>query len=636
MISRPQTFIFARMQHKQATRSGSPRPASTSLGPGKRFLLTGMILLITFLAFSPALKNGFINWDDNATVFENPQLRQPAPEAIRYFFGQHYVIGNYIPLTMTAYVLEYQAAALKPQFYHQINLLIHLANVLLVFWFIYLLSKKRVLVATLVALFFGIHPMHVESVAWIAELKDVLYSFFFIAGCIVYYKYLEANVLRVQGKKNPVRLLLVALLFFILSVLSKPAAVVFPLVLLLLDFYTGRKSDKWIWIEKIPFFLISCIFGIIAIRAQQADRLLHDDYTVLQKICFASHSLLCYLVKLVLPLRLSIFYPYPQLVNEQLPWQYYLAPLGVMLAAYGVYRTLRHSRLVTFGTLFFFITIVLMLQLISIGDAVMAERYTYIPYIGLFFIAGMSLDQFCAERQSLKPMVIAAVAVLAITYACLTYRRCKVWKNDDTIATDLLSKFPDDRIALNNKGFILYTQGRYQEAIPLYAKAIQQKPDYARAHINLINAYMALNDYDRALQVTEAALKQDPLNHHLFTKKGYLLFRKQRYDEAVKLYREAIRLQKDDLNAYLNLSECYYVMRDYDRASRTLDTALSYDPQNYLFLNNKGYILFVKGHYTEAVPYFQAALKSNPEYAIASANLSNCYQAMRDSARVQK
>jgi protein O-mannosyl-transferase len=626
--------------------------ANSPAGRWKIFLLAACVVVVTFLAFAPALKNSFINWDDNYYVFENKNLAKPLPDAIKFFFGPHYFVGNYIPLTMIVYALEYHAVGLEPQFYHTVNIFIHLANVLLVFGFIYLISGRKSLVAALVSLFFGIHPMHVESVSWIAELKDVLYTFFFIAGLIVYYLYIT-NIEKIMytGGRTPVKnngqfqrskrrmLLMLALtfIFFVLSALSKPAAVTFPLDLLLLDFYTKRPFNKWMWMEKIPLFIISVIFGVITIKSQQADRLLHDYYPFSQRLLFASHSLLSYIVKLILPLKLSIFHPYPRLIGGRLPYSYYLAPAIVALLFYGVYRTLRHSRLVAFGFLFFFVNIMLVLQLLSIGDAIMAERYTYIPYIGLLFILAMGFNSIYESKKQLpyanKSVVATAVIGLAVISARVTYARCSVWENDDTIATDLLNKFPDDRLALNNKGFILFMQRQYNESIDLFTRAIELKPDYTMAYINLINCYMALKDYSNAERTIDIALKYAPLDHNLLTTKGYILFTQQKYSVAINYLKNAIRLKKDNTNAYIYLAQCYYAFQDYDNELNTLDTALRYDSGNFILLNNKGYALFLMKKYSEALEYFKASLQSNPGYVIAQVNLSDCYRAMNGTLR---
>jgi Tfp pilus assembly protein PilF len=606
--------------------------AKSSFVGWKLVFLFAPIAIIALFSFSPALKNSFTNWDDNAYVFENPNLSKPIPDAIQYFFGPHYFIGNYIPVTMITYALEFHEAGLDPQFFHGVNVFIHLLNVLLVFWLARLLSGRKPLVAAIVALFFAIHPMHVESVAWIAELKDMLYSFFFLAGLITWYKHIEGKKQSPQTNKSPLIFFSLTFLFFLLSLLSKPAALIFPFVLLLLDFYAERKFDKWVWIEKLPFLIVSIIFGIIAIKAQAADRLLHDYYPFSQRLFFASHSLLGYLVKFFLPINLSIFYPYPQLVDGHLPYLYYATPVIVVALFYSVYRTLKQTRLIAFGFLFFFINIILVLQLLSVGDAVMADRYTYIPYIGLLFIIAMGFDKLyqssMPQLKTYKPVAVTVIIALAVTCSYLTYARCEIWENDDTIATDLLEKFPDDRLALNNEGFILFMQKRYPESIELFTKAVQIKPDYVMAYINLVNSYLAINDMADAVKTADEGLKNAPQDYTILNTKGYLFFAQHNYPEAIKIYNDAIRIKPDNTNGYIHLAQIYYELKDNDNWMKTLDAALKYEPGNFILLNNKGYALFINHRYPEAIEYYKASLKMKPYFTTASINLADCYKAI--------
>ena len=552
------------------------------------------------------------------------------------------------------------------------------------------------MVASCVSLFFGIHPMHVESVAWIAELKDVLYTFFFLGGLIAYYYYI------INKEKKHYKLLFVAFILFALSGLSKPAAVVFPVVLLLIDYYTKRKSDIQLWMEKIPFFILTILFGIITIKAQEADRLLHDFYPLTERIFFACHSFLDYLIKMLIPYKLSIFYPYPNVVNNQLPIIYYLTPIIVIALLYGVYRTMKYSRLVVFGFLFFAVNISLVLQIISVGDAIMADRYTYIPYIGLFFIIAMG---FYNLYHSINPKINAykqpafiAIIIFAITCCYISNTRCEVWKDSNSLSLDLLNKFPDDRLALNNQGFLLYEQKKFNESIPLFQKAIQMRLDYSMAYINLSNSYIALKDYDNALKVIDTAINHKPDDYDLYNKKGiifntqnkfsdaliqyrkslkikpdnykvyynlfnnynsmhnfdsamaninfaiklmpedyqlinakgYLLFNNAKYDEAVKSYNESIKLKPDFTTAYINLSQCYFTMKDSDNSLKTLDAGLKYAPNDYLLLNNKGYMLFVSGKSEEALNYYKQSISNNPDYMTTYVNLANCYRSLKD------
>ncbi len=607
------------------------------------YLYAGIIVLITFITLSPLLKAAFINWDDNAYVFENPHLAKPIPKAIAYFFGPHYFVGNYIPLTMVTFVLEYHFVALKPGLYHLVNIIFHVLNVFLVFRFIYLLSDKKPIVAALVAILFGIHPMHVESVAWVSELKDVQYTFFFLLALIYYYKYIkqQENPLVDKADTSQRKIFLKPLVFtfvlFLLSLLSKPAAVSFPLVLLLLDYYNKRKFDKWLWLEKIPFFLLSLIFGFIAIKSQQADSLLHNNYPIYERVFFASHSFLDYIVKLFLPINLSIFYPYPRLKDGHLPIQYYLAPILVTILFYGAYRIQKYSRLIVFGLLFFTANIIFVLQLLSVGDAIKADRYTYVSYLGLFFVIGMGVDHLYNSnrvRFRINKTLIAVLTVaILICFCVISYYRTKVWKNETLIANDLLQKFPNDYLALNNKGFILFDRREYQEAAMLFTQAIQAKPNYVRASINLTDTYLALNDYDNAIKIVNQALTHNPLDHYLLKKKGSMIFAKGNYLEAAEYFSEAIRQKKNEMSTYIFLAETQYKMNNYEAGIKTIEDGLKIEPENYILLNNKGYFLFLEHKYEQAIEFYNASLKIQPDYRIAKENLLNCTKAMNSASR---
>jgi len=329
------------MKNKQAPKKNIKKPegklsddrtivATSSSNSWLKWVLIGGILILSYIAFSGSLKNNFTNWDDKSYVVDNELLKQPIGDCVKYFFSTFHS-GNYHPLTMIVYAMEYHSAKLNPEIYHAVNLFLHLMNVLLVFWFIYLLSGKKLEVAAIVSLFFGIHPMHVESVAWIAELKDVLYSFFFLGGLIAYCKFVSD-----AGNKRGF-LYIIVLFLFILSCLSKPAAVVFPVVLLLIDYYMKRRFRFDVLIEKLPFFILAIGFGLINIKAQQSSISVVESHTVLQGFLFASFGMIDYILKLFLPINLSPLYPFPDTNGGQLSMIYYLSPFIAILLFFLVF-----------------------------------------------------------------------------------------------------------------------------------------------------------------------------------------------------------------------------------------------------------------------------------------------------------
>ena len=589
-----------------------------------------LILAAAFIALSPLLKNSFINWDDNATIFQNPNLSKRLPELVKFYFGPNYVIGNYIPLTMLLHAFEYKIAGLEPHFYHLVNVILHLLNTCLVFLFTYRLSGKRTFVGLFCAAFFAIHPMHVESVAWVAELKDVLYSLFFLMSLCVYLNYLDRLLLAGSIRTSPARLLPV-LLLFCLSVLCKPAAVVFPLLMVLIDYYRQRKMNAAAWLEKLPFLFLAVLMSVVALRAQASDELLHHRYNIFQKVLFASHSLINYLVKVFLPHRLSIFHPYPS-VAEPLGVWYYVAPFLVLLIFILVLRKRRTQPEFFFGLLFFLVNLLLVLQLVTIGDAVMAERYTYMAYTGVFFTLGMWLQKTFVDKQSThsskKPLMIIAVSVIVIVFAVQTHSRTKVWKDDNTVADDLLKKYPDDPLVLNNKGYLLYEQKKYDEAIELLKRSLLKRPAYTRASVNLVNAYLDVNEVEKAGLVVDSALRYSPMNQYLLNQKGLVLMRKQQFREAIPVYMMAIVVGERNIFGYMQLAQCYYSINQLEKSLEVLDKALVLDPRDHVLLNNKGYTLFLLKRYEEARKFFQACLDIRPDYSIAQANLRDCNAAL--------
>lgn len=331
------------------------------------------ILLISFISYLPVLHNNFINWDDPEYIKNNPLVTAFDLKGIFSTF----ILGNYHPFTILVYSLEYHLFGLNPAGYHAVNLLFHLGNIILVFYAVFLLSDKMT-TALIASLLFGIHPLHVESIAWAAELKDVLYCMFFLSSYIFYLKYINGSQRRYYWY---------AILFFLASLLSKAMAVSLPLVFLLTDYFKGRKIDKKNLLEKAPFFLLSIIFGLIAIKAQKSFGYteLETVLTFPQRMVFAVYSFVNYLVKLVLPLDLSVFYAYPE--NESgifIPGYFFLYVLSFMAVVIYLAYTQRFTRKVIFGLGFFTLTILMVLQLLPVGKAMMAERYSYIPSIGIF------------------------------------------------------------------------------------------------------------------------------------------------------------------------------------------------------------------------------------------------------------
>ena len=398
------------------------------------------IVVISIIAYLPVFHNGLLAWDDDGYIKKNALIYSINLKEI----FSHNVLGNYHPITMLTLALEYHFFGLNASGYHAVNLLLHLLNVILVFYTVFLLSDK-VAVALVASLLFGIHPLHVESVAWAAELKDLLYTFFFLAAYIFYLKYLKkeaaagAAAAPAPAAATATKFYYLALLLFAVSLLSKAMAASLPLVLILTDYFKGRRIDKKSLLEKVPFFLLAIVFGLVAIMAQKSFGYtqLATTITFPQRLVFASFGFITYLYKLLFPLNLSAFYPYP--VNSNgvyIPIQYYAYVLSFLaLAAYIIYSH-RFSRKIIFGMGFFAITILLVLQLLPVGKAIMADRYGYIPSIGIFYLAGEGFSFLWSKK--LKWVAVVLLSVSAVLFSVKTYTRCGVWKDDMTLWNSII------------------------------------------------------------------------------------------------------------------------------------------------------------------------------------------------------
>jgi tetratricopeptide (TPR) repeat protein len=504
------------------------------------------ILLLTFIVYLPSLGNGFTNWDDDFYVTDNPLVARPhVVDVLMTPVG-----GNYHPLTVLSLALNYRISGYQPASYHWLNLLLHLANTGLVFAFVWMFSRRRFWTATATSLFFGIHPMHVESVAWITERKDVLYALFYLLGLIAYLRYLE---------RRRWTWFTACLAAFVLSLASKPAAVVFPLTLLALDYFFRRTDRIRLVLEKLPFLALSIAAGLLTLKAQQASGGIAPvaTWSLFERLLFASYGSLMYVLKLFVPVGLSAIYPYPN-GSAGIGPEFYGALVVMLVAFPALLFVCRRLRPVLFGWAFFFINILLVLQFFTVGKAVMAERYTYVPYIGLLLGLTWWLDERPRPGQAGKParLVIGAVLIAMLPLSLYqTWTRCGVWKNSETLWTDAVRRFPNRTVvAYNNLGNALADQGRFEEAISHYREAIRLKGDYAEPHYNLGNALASEGRHDEAISHYRDALRLKPSYVEAHNNLGMALVHTGRFDEAIQQFRRALELDPHYADAEYNLT----------------------------------------------------------------------------------
>jgi tetratricopeptide (TPR) repeat protein len=566
------------------------------------------IAIIAFIIYSPALNNGFV-WDDDDYLKNNVFIKTINLKDI----FSNFVMGNYHPLTILVYAIEFKAFGLSEAGYHFVNILIHILNSILVFYLVNLLCGKQG-VAFVASLLFAIHPLHVESVAWASELKDLLYSLFFIVTIIYYLKYKNDN------KK---KYYIYALLFFLLSLLSKAMAASLPVALILIDYFKGYKIDSKSLIEKIPFFLLSVIFGFVAIQAQKTSGATDIAvFPLAQRLIFASYGFIMYLIKLIIPFNLCAYYAYPIQSGGSLPGGYItFLLLALAVTAYVLY-SIRKSKKVLLGVGFFSITVFLVLQLLPVGGAIMADRYSYIPSIGIFYLIGEGIYWLWNNRKY-KTFAYVLIGGSLIFYSAQTYARVDIWQNGMTLWNDVIKKYQTIPQAYINRGIIFAGEKKYDEALRDYNKALEIEPQFSKAYNNRGGLMRSLKKYEEAIADFNKAIEIQPDYTIAYNNRGLLMNITKRYDQAISDYSKAISLKKDYAEAYSNRGIAYRNAGKFEESLRDFNKTIELAPNYYKAYSERGILMYTQNRFDEALRDYNRAIEMQPEYPNVYFNRGN-------------
>ncbi len=665
MSKKPQTKKSPIAAKASASTVSKPRQANSKTqkksalsGKNVVYAIFAIVAIVGFIAYWPSLSNDFTNWDDPGYVTQNYDIKDWSKSGIAHLFHS-YTMGNYHPITMLSYAFEYHIAALKPYIYHRDSLILHILTSLAVTWLTWLVSRNLFMTA-ICGVLFAVHPMHVESVAWVAGRKDVLFGLFYFLGLIAYYFY-------ATSKKYKIPFYLLILVFFTLSLLSKAVAVTLPISCLLLDYLMNKPLKIKLLLDKIPLFILSVVFGIISIKAQQGVEAIQSEkvFPIVDRAFFSSYAFLAYIGKMFLPLDLCNFYPYPVQSNGyfQLIWYVYPVILAALLLVIFIYG--RKNKELMFGFLFYASAIFLLIQLLPVGTAIIADRYSYIAYFGLFFIIGSFYTSVVNGRikwlNSLKGIMPFIVAVWVIWLVTVTRARCEVWKNTESLWRDAIEKQPDLSSAYNNLGFELYSQGKYDEAVPLFIKSIKLLPTFDLPYSNLGQIYrlegkndLALTEYNKAITLNPKtpqtyvsravvyciknkldsagadfamALKLDPNLAEAYSNRGNYDDMRGKYDSALADYSKAIELKPEMAEAYENRAQAYIRHKNYDAGIADLNTYLQLKPESADAYMKRSSAYFEKKDYKNALSDANQAqsmgLKVDPNYLENLKKLAN-------------
>lgn len=488
-----------------------PQADTTTTDKLARYLLPAIVIL-TLAVFSPVAWHDFINYDDDVFVYANPNITSGLTLAsMRWAFTTAHEV-NWIPLTWMSHMLDIQLFGLNAGGHHLVNLLLHAASSGVLYVFL-----KRVTGtpwrSAVVAILFALHPLHVESVAWVAERKDVLSAFFGMLTLLAYARYSETPG---AGRY------LATLLLFLLGLLSKPMLVSLPIVLLLLDYWplgrmsipaeggaaTQRPGALRLLVEKLPFFALSACSSVITYLVQQSEGELSQGYTLLSRAGKACIAYVTYLYKMIWPVDLAVLYPFPKYPPSSAKILTCLVILLVISAAV-LWLKQRCPYLVT-GWAWYIVTLLPVIGLIQIGQHSIADRYTYVPLIGIFIMVAWGVPQLL-EGWPARGVILGGIsAVILGAMIVLTSLQLRYWQNGFTMFSHTVAVTEDNWVAQNNLGLIYLKEGKTDDAIRLFNASIKAKPSYVLAHLNLGIAYLSTNDLAAAADSFRWALQFDP------------------------------------------------------------------------------------------------------------------------------
>ena len=651
------------------------------------YLIAGTVALLTFLVFLPDLRNGFVNWDDNLYVYDNVFIRTINSDFFIWAFSDVRRASNWHPLTWISHAFDYAMWGPNPLGHHLSNNLLHAANAFLVVLVVMrLLASWRVgkltsshnsvppgksgtlpnesgkrpdfphdvdhspftichshlIVAGVTGLLFGVHPLHVESVAWISERKDLLCGMFFLLSLHMYLGYADGS-----GKEG-LRdwRYLASLGFFVLALLSKPMAVTLPAVLLILDWYPLGRIPSWgairgAILEKLPFIVFSVASSVMTIHAQGPEAQPLETFPLFTRLLVGAFALVSYVWKMALPQNLNPFYSYPQ--DVALSSLKYLVPvllvIGLTAAAWAAANR-RRMWLAVWG--YYVITLLPVLGIIQVGNQGMADRYTYLPSLGPFLIAGLAFAWLYEKGSEMKKWGLAisiigvGVVGVFVLISYLTIMQIRVWRDEFTLWNYVIKQEPGKTfVAYNNRGIAYSNRGEYDRAVQDYNTAIAMKPDYFTAYNNRGVAFSRIGSYERAIEDFGRAIALNPNFDDAYNNRGIAHEKTGQFENAMEDFRKAIVLNPVSEKAYVNRGVTYQKVGMLDQAIEDFNTAITINPNSYTAYNNRGICFNKKGILERAIEDYTTAIAINPRFKEAYYNRGMSYykKGLEDRAR---
>lgn len=585
-------------------------------------ILLLIILGFSFLIYSPCLKNDFVNWDDDRNVYENPNVLELSSKNIKAIFTSD-VIGNYNPLPILSFAIEHHFFGMNPKVMHTTNILLHLLCCMLVF-FIFKRLGLHLFVAFLGTLLFSLHPLKVESVAWITERKDVLFGSFFLGALLLYIKNIELPTRK--------RSMLIFLLFAI-GLFAKIQMVALPLTFLAIDYWFDKKISIKLVLEKWAFFLGSLAFGILGIYMLKGQGSLETNtsFNTIERLFIGTYSLLVYLVKFLIPYKMVPLYAY----EPKLHWTHY-ASMPIVIAMFvGLFFLYKKNyKAILFGFAFFFFNIVFLLQILGAGQGYLADRFTYIAYIGLIFILCYYIQQWIETNKVRTTVLYPSVGAYILILSFISYKQCAYWKNSGTLWSRVLEYQNNTSLPYNNRANYYRDKRLFDLALQDYNRAIELKAGHgtynsrAKLFFNKNEDQKALIDYNKAIEMA-------PDKAEYYINRGAAYAKLGNLDLAIKDFDKGLLMDPTWKVGYLNRSIMYNQAGNFQKALVDIDNYLKFEPTNSDMWYEGGRCLRALNNPNKAIQYYTNAIKYNPNKGLFYAERARTYQLLGQTNAAQ-
>lgn len=583
--------------------------------------------LMAFVVYIPALNNSFVNWDDPDYVYENPHIRTLDLPFFAWMFSSFHM-QNWHPLTWFSHALDYTFWGLNPAGHHLTSIVLHALNTFLVVLLTSRLLRYRQagslsstlhppLVAAVTGLLFGLHPVHVESVAWISERKDLLFTFFYLLSILSYLNYVSSDI-----RRRKIAYYTFSLLAFAFSLMSKPLAVTLPVVLLILDavppgrlhFRDSLRSLSRILIEKVPFFIMSIAIVIVTVIAQQRE-IASFTSPLSERLLIALRAPGFYLFKTLWPADLVPLYPYSS-APSWLSLHSIAAVLAIALITVFCVLIWKKQKVFLAAWIFFLVTLSPVLGIIRVGQQAAADRYMYLPSIGPFFLAGLGVAWLWKQSRPVRKawispgrvVTLAALSGILICLMILTVRQTAVWRNSLSLWNRELEYY-EIPVAYTGRGNAYAASGSFSQAIKDYTRAIHLEPASAKAYNNRALSYAKTGNYQAALDDLHTAITLNKNDARTYFNRGNVHKRLTMHQEAIEDYTEALRLDPARAEVYNNRGNTYMQVNEIQKAVEDFTRAVDLDPLFDKAFFNRGIAYERLGNHPQAVTDYQNAAR---------------------------